>query len=201
MNTAEHYDLLIEEGNDPFRDPPALQRYMEQWDGPLFMERMQLHAEQEVLEIGVGTGRIARKAAPCCLHLTGIDLSEKTIARAAENLSVYPNITLICGDFSTYVFSRTFDVVYSSLTLMHFKDKRAFFAKVNFLLNPGGLFCLSIDRNQSRYIDMGSRRLRVYPDALKPTLNAIEKSGMRISEHHETAMAHIIVCTKPSPLQ
>ena len=57
------------------------------------------------------------------------------------------------------------------------------------------------DDKGKRYIDMGSRRLRVYPDALKPTLNAIEKSGMRISEHHETAMAHIIVCTKPSPLQ
>jgi len=59
MNVAEHYDLLIEEGNDPFRDPPCLQRYMDQWDGPVFIERMQLHPSRTVLEIGVGTGRIA----------------------------------------------------------------------------------------------------------------------------------------------
>lgn len=33
MDVITHYDLLIYENNDPFRDPPALQEYMNQWDG------------------------------------------------------------------------------------------------------------------------------------------------------------------------
>ena len=28
MNVIDHYDLLIEEQNDPFRNPPALQEYI-----------------------------------------------------------------------------------------------------------------------------------------------------------------------------
>lgn len=28
-----HYDMLIDENNDSFRDSPALQEYMNQWDG------------------------------------------------------------------------------------------------------------------------------------------------------------------------
>ncbi|MBR4360915.1 MAG: hypothetical protein IKP32_09890 [Clostridia bacterium] len=27
MDIKTHYDLLIEENNDPFRDPPVLQKY------------------------------------------------------------------------------------------------------------------------------------------------------------------------------
>ena len=38
MDMRSHYDLLIEENNDPFRDPPALQKYMESWDGQLFLD-------------------------------------------------------------------------------------------------------------------------------------------------------------------
>ena len=32
MDVQPHYDLLIKENNDPFRDPPALRRYIESWD-------------------------------------------------------------------------------------------------------------------------------------------------------------------------
>jgi len=124
MDMRSHYDLLIEENNDPFRDPPALQKYMESWDGQLFLDLMELDRSKMVLEIGVGTGRLAVKAAGCCRWLTGIDISAKTIERARENLRHCLNISLICDDFITYQFPETFDVIYSSLTMMHFQDKR-----------------------------------------------------------------------------
>lgn len=54
-----HYDLLSDEGNDPVPDPPALQAYMDRWDGQSFIDHMQLSPDQSVLEIGVGTGRLA----------------------------------------------------------------------------------------------------------------------------------------------
>ena len=56
-----HYDLLIDEGNDPFRDPPVLQEYMDRWDGQALIDAMALRKEKTVLEIGIGTGRIAKR--------------------------------------------------------------------------------------------------------------------------------------------
>lgn len=111
MDIKTHYDLLIEENNDPFRDPPVLQKHMESWDGQAFLDLMELDPSKTVLEIGVGTGRLAAKTAGCCRHLTGIDFSAKTIERAGENLQDFLNISLICDDFMEYPFSETFDVI------------------------------------------------------------------------------------------
>lgn len=55
VKTAEHYDLLIEENNDPVHDSPALKAYMEQWDGPVFLNALKLSGDKSVLEIGMGT--------------------------------------------------------------------------------------------------------------------------------------------------
>ena len=61
INLIQHYDMLIEENNDPFRDPQPLQDYMNKWDGKQFLDAMCLSGDECVLEIGVGTGRIASK--------------------------------------------------------------------------------------------------------------------------------------------
>jgi len=196
MHVKEHYDRLIDENNDPFRDPPELQKYMDQWDGQMFLSSLALDLGKTVLEIGIGTGRLANRTAGCCAVLTGIDISPKTIKRAMENLRHHRNIRYICADFLTHDFSKKFDVVYSSLTLMHFEDKKLFFAKVCSLLHPGGRFCLSIDKNQSEYIDMGTRKIRIYPDNLDNTLAVIQSMPMRVTKVLETAFAHIIICTR-----
>ena len=83
---TDHYDALIAENNDPVLDPPTLAAYMERWDGAPFMELLSLDGTQSVLEPGVGTGRLARRVAPRCRHLTGIDLSPATVARARAHL-------------------------------------------------------------------------------------------------------------------
>jgi len=196
VNVTEHYDRLIDAENDPFRDPPALQEYMNQWDGEAFISRLQLDEGKKVLEIGIGTGRLAGQTASCCKHLTGIDLSPKTIRRAAENLCDAPNVTLICGDFLAYPFNDTYDVIYASLTMMHFQDKQQMIQKVAALLNRRGIFCLSIDKNQRKWIEMGEYRLRVYPDRLETTLNLLAASAMQITDVCETPFAYIIVSTK-----
>ena len=85
MNVIEHYDRLIDEENDPVRDVPALKAYMDRWDGADFLDAMELSKSKRVLEIGVGTGRLAVRVIPACREFVGIDLSPKTIARAAEN--------------------------------------------------------------------------------------------------------------------
>lgn len=87
----KHYDLLIEENNDPVLDPKPLRDYMDLWDGTLFLQRMELSAAKRVLEIGVGTGRIALRVVPHCGDFCGIDLSPKTVLRAREHLLAHPN--------------------------------------------------------------------------------------------------------------
>lgn len=191
-----HYDLLIDEGNDPFRDPPVLQEYMDRWDGQALIDAMALRKEKTVLEIGIGTGRIAKKVAPHCLQLTGIDISPKTIERASINLSAYSNIVYLCADFLRYPFTLTYDVIYSSLTMMHFEDKQGVIAKVDSLLKVGGVFCLSIDKNQSKYIDMGDRRIEVYPDTVDDIVSSLSKTNMKLSAVREIENAFLITCNK-----
>ncbi len=196
MDVINHYDLLIDEDNDPFRDPPMLQEYMSQWDGERFIEALELTNDKKVLEIGIGTGRIAVKVAPFCMTLTGIDISPKTIERAKENLKEYKNISFICDDFSDYQFTGTFDVIYSSLTMIHFRDKKQVIAKIDTLLNKDGIFCLSIDKNQSEYIDMGTRKVRIYPDTLDNTKSLIKATSMAVATVFETDNAYVIVSKK-----
>lgn len=196
MNVIENYDLLIEENNDPFNDPPALQEYMNQWDGALFLKSLNLTASKSVLEIGVGTGRLAVKVAPHCKRLVGVDISPKTIERAKENLKDYSNISFVCADFNTHPFNETFDIIYSSLTMMHFENKQQVISKVDTLLDKGGVFCLSIDKNQSDYIDMGTRKIKVYPDTLDNIKSLIDASSMTVTNIYETDNAYIIVSKK-----
>lgn len=193
---VRHYDLLIEENNDPFRDPPALKKYMSGWDGDAFWDALALDPSKSVLEIGVGTGRLASQVAPRCGRLTGIDVSPRTIERARENLKEYTNITLVCGDFTAYAFQETFDAVYASLTMMHFADKRGVIEKAALLLNPGGLLCLSLDKNRSEWIDMGARRVKIYPDDPEQTAAWMTAAGLRVTEKSETPFAHIVAGEK-----
>lgn len=191
---AKHYDILINEGNDPVHDPEPLKAYMDKWDGQEFIDKMQLSKDKTVLEIGVGTGRLAVRTAPLCKDFYGIDISPETIKGAEKNLEEYQNVNLICDDFMTYNFKLTFDVVYSSLTFMHIKDKQSAINKVRELLKNGGLFVLSTDKNQDKFIDIDSNKIEVYPDTKEEITQCINNSGLKLLEHYETEFANVFVC-------
>lgn len=191
-----HYDSLIAENNDPVHDSEPLQAYMNKWDGDAFVEAMQLSVNKSVLEIGVGTGRLALRVRDKCGSFTGIDISPKTIKRAKENLREFSNVHLICGDYLTQQFDKFFDVIYSSLTFMHIKDKRTAIEKTADLLTPGGRFVLSIDKNQQTEIDYGTRKVPVYPDTTEETFDLLTKSGLSIEKQFETEFAVIFAAVK-----
>ncbi len=191
-----HYDKLIDENNDPTRDPKPLRDYMDKWDGPNFIESMQLDKTKSVLEIGVGTGRIAIKVAPLCRRFIGIDISPKTILRANENLSFIHNVELICDDFTSFVFAERFDIIYSSLTFMHIEDKLPAIKKIASLLNDDGLFIISIDKNQNGFIDMGTRIIKLYPDNPTDMVEYILQANLKLVDQFETEYANVIVSKK-----
>ena len=49
-DVIEHYNKLIDENNDPARDPKPLRDYMDKWDGEKFIESMQLDKSKSALE-------------------------------------------------------------------------------------------------------------------------------------------------------
>lgn len=196
MSVIEHYDKLIDENNDPVYDPEPLKKYMDKWDGQVFIDVMKLDKAKTVLEIGVGTGRLAVKTTPLCKKLFGIDISPKTIDKAIYNLSQYQNTKLICADFMTYNFDAMFDVVYSSLTFMHIGNKQKCVNKIYSLLKPNGLFVLSIDKNQNKHIECGDRKIEIYPDNLSDTKVYITNSGLTLLDCIETEFAYILVALK-----
>ncbi len=195
-SVTHHYDLLIDENNDPVHDPKPLRDYMDKWDGQAFIDSMELDKNKSVLEIGVGTGRLAVRVAPLCGEFCGIDISPKTIDRAKENLAEYRNIDLICGNFLSYKFDRKFDLIYSSLTFMHIEDKQKTVNKIAGLLNDAGRFVLSIDKNQSEYIDTGTRKIKIYPDTKEKTVEYIKAAGLTILNQYDTEFATIFVVQK-----
>ena len=113
-----------------------------------------------------------------------------------ESLQQCPNISLICGDFMEHSFRETFDVIYSSLTMMHLENKQLAITKMYSLLINGGLLCLSIDKNQSEWIDSGTRRLRIYPDTPESIIALAEQAGLKTRRIVEIENAFLIVFVK-----
>ena len=197
-SVTHHYDLLIDENNDPVHDQKPLREYMDKWDGQAFIDKMELDKNKSVLEIGVGTGRLAVRVAPLCGEFCGIDISPKTIDRAKENLVDFSNITLLCGDFLDSPFHNKFDVIYSSLTFMHIEEKQTAINKVAALLKDGGKFVLSIDKNQSEFIDTGTCKIKIYPDTGEKTAEYIKSAGLTILNQYDTEFATVFLSQKQS---
>lgn len=191
-----HYEKLIEEGNDPVLDPPELAAHMDGWDGHPFLAALKLDGTQDVLEIGVGTGRLALRTAPLCRSFTGVDLSPQTVARAGEHLAGHAHVRLICADFLAWETAQRFDVIYSSLTFQHFADKQQVADRVAALLRPGGRAVISLDKDQSGVIDYGVRRIRVYPDTPAVMVACMRTAGLSVWTAQETEFAYILTAMK-----
>jgi len=191
-----HYDTLINENNDPVHDPKPLKAHMDKWDGKLFIEALQLTPNKSVLEIGVGTGRLAIRVCGNCGNFTGIDISPKTVERAKENLRDYLNIHLICGDYLVHSFNETFNVIYSSLTFMHIKDKQAAIKKAAGLLKPSGRIVLSVSKEQQATLEFDNRQIEVYPDNPEEIVLFLTEAGLIIEKQFETEFAVIFTAQK-----
>ena len=57
IDIESHYDLLIDEGDDPVHDPPKLKEYMDRYDGKTFFDALGDVKGQRILEIGIGNLR------------------------------------------------------------------------------------------------------------------------------------------------
>lgn len=73
--------------------------------------RARLRGDETALELGAGYGRIMRELAPSVRHITGVDISERSVELGMKYLKEHPNCTLLTMDAHNPVFHETFDVV------------------------------------------------------------------------------------------
>lgn len=105
-----------------------------------------------VLELGVGTGRVARAIALRGVELVGVDLVPEMLEKARENLARDPDaaarITLHRGDLRTFRLDRVFPLVISPFNvLMHLYTRADFDAAMETVrahLAPGGTFVFDV---------------------------------------------------------
>lgn len=121
-------------------------------------------ADIEVIDLGCGTGTVARSVKNTFSHakLTCLDMSENMLKIAGGKLSDAQDTTYINSDFYQFDFHNQYDAVVSSLALHHLEtseDKKGFYKKIYKGLKAGGVFVnadvvlASTDRLQQRYMD------------------------------------------------
>lgn len=73
--------------------------------------RERLRGDEAALELGAGYGRIMKELSPSVRKITGIDVSEQSVALGREYLGDLANCTVETMDAHTLAFDETFDVV------------------------------------------------------------------------------------------
>ncbi|MGY3859469.1 class I SAM-dependent methyltransferase [Aeromonas intestinalis] len=136
---------------------------------------------KRVLDLGCGYGWFCRAARELGAgEVTGIDLSTRMLARAAE-LTRDDRIHYQQGDLARLELSREpFDLVYSSLALHYLPEVNSLFAQIHGALVAGGSFVFSVEhpiftcpQPQGWLVDEEGRRS--WP------INGYQREGERVS--------------------
>ena len=101
---------------------------------------------KKVIDLGCGYGWFCRSArAQGAAEVTGIDVSEKMLARARE-LTQDDSIRYERGDLEELVLAhQAYDLIYSSLTLHYLPDIAPLLSTIYQSLQPGGWFVFSTE--------------------------------------------------------
>jgi len=114
--TAEFFDAMV--------------ATYETWAEPLSvrlaqvaLERTSVRAGDRVLDIGAGTGALARRAAALGASVTAIDISSAMVARLTQRLAPYPECKALVMDGQALTFEEsTFEAAFSILSTTLFAD-------------------------------------------------------------------------------
>jgi ubiquinone/menaquinone biosynthesis C-methylase UbiE len=115
-----------------------------QW-APRVVETARIDPGDRVLDVGCGTGVLARAAADRVAveeQITGFDHSDGMLAVARR---IRPRIDWRQGDASALPFAdRSFDVVMSQFALMYFPDRTTALREMARVLRPGGRLAIAV---------------------------------------------------------
>ena len=104
---------------------------------------------------------------------------------------------IICADFYKYEFQDRYDIIYSSLTFLHFQDKKTAVNKIARLLKPGGKAVLSLDKSQKKNWTRVRAKYPLYPDNPDEITELLRESGLEITLKTQTEYAYILAADCP----
>lgn len=93
-------------------------------------------AGKKVLDAGAGTGRLTKKLTDVGAHVTALDISPEMLTHLKRKC---PSTTLVEGDMEAMPFAdESFDMIFSSLALVHLKKIEPFLEECYRVLCDGG---------------------------------------------------------------
>lgn len=150
-----------------------------------------LKPEQEVLEIGAGTGRFTLLVAPRVRHVTAVDLSANMLQQLAAKTKKQKleNIDRVHGDFMQIDFSKRFDLIIGFSAIEYIRDEGALFRKMAELLKPGGRLLLTTPHHTfirwwGRLGNYFRQRIFMAAYSKKKMAYLLEKNQLRIVDMH-----------------
>lgn len=166
-------------------------------DDLAFYESLAERGDAPVLELGVGTGRVAIPLARAGFEVWGIDTSEAVLAHArckagpelAERLHLQP------GDMRDFNLGRTFELIFAGLGAFHHlltpDDQSACLRSVQRHLAPGGLFVcdlrplLQSDWEPGASVPLSHDWTRVLPSTGETVvkLRSVRTDGAKQTQH------------------
>lgn len=105
--------------------------------GSHLLELLSPVEEEQILDIGCGTGDLAHKIYQHGAHVTGVDKSENMVHQA--NIK-YPDVTFIAKDVLELEYNNSFDAVFSNATLHWVKQPEETLQHIYNSLKSGGRF-------------------------------------------------------------
>ena len=113
------------------------------WAAEQVKAALDVQADDCVLELGCGVGRIGRELAPSCKHWTGVDISENMIRHAEQRLADRANVSFhqLARTSLDMLDDNSIDKAYSIAVFCHMdkEDLYLYLQELNRVVKPGGM--------------------------------------------------------------
>jgi predicted TPR repeat methyltransferase len=139
---------------------------------------LQAQAFASALDLGCGTGLCGPLLRPIVRRLEGVDLSQPMLDRAAERV-VYDR--LVCADLVEHLQQTTqrHDLVVAADVFIYVGDLEPVFEGVRRVLQPGGVFCFTVEPADDHSAVVLHAQLR-YAHSLPYLQDLAQRHGLRV---------------------